>query len=131
MNRPFGSLSSWQRPRSCGYRGAAVSVFDPITANLGAATLFHGGFPHRFEGRQFEDIDREDINGVRYLRELLAAGEAGGGYVEYMFDNPAVQGDEETGSPKVAYATGFRMRNRDPVFVVASGFYPDPGKANQ
>ena len=118
MNSPFGSLSSWQRLCSCGYRGATASVLDPIAANLGTATLF-------------EDIDREDINGVCYLRELLAAGEAGGGYVEYMFDNPEVQGDEETGSPKVAYATGFRMRNRDPVFVVVSGFYPDPGKADQ
>ena len=62
---------------------------------------------------------------MRYLRELLAAGEAGGGYVEYMFDNPAVEGDEETGSPKIAYATGFRIPNRAPLYVVASGMYPD------
>ena len=70
------------------------------------------------------------MNGVRYLRELLAAGEAGGGYVEYLFDNPAVKGDEETGSRKIAYATGFRMPNRDQTFVVASGFYPDPETAD-
>lgn len=48
-----------------------------------------------------------------------------------MFDNPAVQGDEETGSPKIAYATGFRMPSRDQVFVVASGFYPDPGTSER
>ena len=83
------------------------------------------GFPFRFEGRQFEDMDREDVNGVRYLRELLAAGEAGDGYLEYMFDNPAVEGDEETGSRKIAYATGFRLPGQEQVFVVASGFYPD------
>ena len=88
-------------------------------------TLFHGGFPLRFEGRQFEDIDREDANGVRYLRELLAAGEAGGGFVEYLFDNPAVEGDEELGSRKIAYATGYRRPDSDTTFVVASGFYPD------
>ena len=41
-------------------------------------TIYHAGFPLRFEGRQFEDIDREDANGVRYLRELLAGGEAAG-----------------------------------------------------
>ncbi|MYH63051.1 hypothetical protein F4009_12680 [Candidatus Poribacteria bacterium] len=70
---------------------------------------FHGGFPLRFEGRQFEYLDREDVNGVRYLRELLAAGEAGGGYVEYMFDNPAIESDEEFGSRKIAYATGFLL----------------------
>ena len=88
-------------------------------------TIFHGGFPLRFEGRQFEDIDRQDANGVRYLRELLAAGETGGGFVEYLFDNPAVVGDEETGSPKIAYATGFRRPGSETVFVVASGYYPD------
>ena len=89
-------------------------------------TLFHGAQPVRFEGRKFEDIERQDIHGVPYLRELLAAGEAGGGFVEYMFDNPAIEGDEETGSPKVAYATGFTLPGRDSVFVVISGFYPDP-----
>ena len=29
--------------------------------------------------------------------ELLAAAEQGGGFVENVFDNPAVEGDEETG----------------------------------
>ncbi|MDE0580372.1 MAG: cache domain-containing protein [bacterium] len=87
-------------------------------------TLFHGAFPVRFEGRQFEDIDRRDVNGVAYIREVLAAGEAGGGYVEYMFDNPEVEGDEEFGSPKVGYASGFRLPGQEQVFVVGSGFYP-------
>ena len=41
-----------------------------------------------------------------------------------MFDNPAVEGLEETGSPKIAYATGFRLPDRDQVFVVASGIHP-------
>ena len=104
------------------WKSGSVYVFVISTEGY---TLFHGGFPFRFEGRQFEDIDREDVNGVRYLRELLAAGKAGGGYVEYMFDNPAVEGDEEIGSPKIAYATGFRIPGRDQVFVVASGFYPE------
>ncbi len=104
------------------WKSGSVYVFVISTDGY---TLFHGGFPLRFEGRQFEDMDREDINGVRYLRELLAAGEAGGGFVEYMFDNPAIEGDEEIGSPKIAYATGFRIPGRDQVFVVASGFYPD------
>lgn len=45
--------------------------------------------------------------------------------VEYMFDNPAVEGDEETGLTKVAYATGYRLPGRDQVFVVGSGMYPD------
>ena len=120
--RDLGNTKNALRQEGGDWKAGSVYVFVISTE---AYTLFHGGFPLRFEGRQFEDIDRQDVNGVRYLRELLAAGEAGGGYVEYMFDNPAVEGDEETGSPKVAYATGFRLPGRDPVFVVASGFYPD------
>ena len=104
------------------WKSGEVYVFVVSTDGY---TLFHGGFPLRFEGRQFEDIDRQDANGVRYLRELLAAGEAGGGFVEYLFDNPAVEGDEKTGSPKIAYATGYRRPGSETIFVVASGFYPD------
>lgn len=87
--------------------------------------LYHGSQLRQYESRQFEDKDGQDVNGVRLIKELLAAGEAGGGYVEYMFDNPAVEGDEETGSPKVAYATGYHLPGRDQVFVVGSGMYPD------
>ena len=106
------------------WKSGSVYVFVISTEGY---TLFHGAQPGRFEGRGFEDIDRQDVNGVSYLRELLAAGDAGGGYVEYMFDNPAVEGDEETGSPKIAYATGFRLPDRDQVFVVASGIHPPIG----
>ncbi|MCY4354031.1 MAG: cache domain-containing protein [Truepera sp.] len=119
--RELGNTKNALRQEGGDWKSGAVYVFVISTDGY---TLFHGGFPLRFEGLQFEDIDRQDINGVRYLRELLAAGEAGGGYVEYMFDNPAVEGDEETGSPKIAYATGFRLPGRDQVFVVTSGIYP-------
>ena len=105
------------------WKSGAVYVFVISTDGY---TLFHGAQPVRFEGRKFEDIERQDVNGVPYLKELLAAGEAGGGFVEYMFDNPAIEGDEETGSAKIAYATGFTLPDRDSVFVVVSGFYPDP-----
>lgn len=120
--RDLGNAKNALRQEGGDWKAGSVYVFVLSTDGY---TLFHGGQPLRFEGRRFEDIDRQDVNGVRYLRELLAAGEAGGGYVEYMFDNPAVEGDEETGSPKIAYATGFRLPGRDQVFVVASGLYPD------
>lgn len=126
--RDLGNTKNALRQEGGDWKAGSVYVFVISTE---AYTLFHGGFPLRFEGRQFEDIDREDVNGVRYLRELLAAGAVGGGYVEYMFNNPAVHGDEKTGSPKIAYATGFRMPNRDQVFVVASGFYPDAKKSDR
>jgi signal transduction histidine kinase len=72
-------------------------------------------FAHHLDGIQFfhavtpetEGLDRsniEDVNGVKLIQEILAAATAGGGYVEYRWPNPVVEGDEDTGSPKVSYA---------------------------
>ncbi|MYF77154.1 MAG: hypothetical protein F4174_07475 [Acidobacteria bacterium] len=76
-----------------------------------------------------EKLDRsevEDLNGVKINQELRAAAQAGGGYVEYWYDNPAVEGDEETGSPKVAYATVLTIGSTPLIF--GSGIYPEqPG----
>ena len=96
-------------------------------------TLFHGTQPAKFEGIDlvcdecmgFFNPERQDVNGVHYLKEIMAAGEAGGGFVEYMFDNPSIEGDEESGSRKVAYATGFTAPGTNELIIVASGFYPD------
>ena len=70
-------------------------------------------FAHHLDGIQFfhavtpetEGLDRselEDVNGVKFLQEILAAVASGGGYVEYRWPNPEVEGDEDTGSPKVS-----------------------------
>ncbi len=76
-----------------------------------------------------EELDRsevEDLNGVKINQELRAAAQAGGGYVEYWYDNPAFEGDEETGSPKVAYATVLTIGSTPLIF--GSGIYPEqPG----
>ena len=82
--------------------------------------VFHGANPSLENMNIFDD---QDLNGVYYTRELIQAAQAGGGYVEYYFDNPAVAGDEELGSPKVSYAEtvvvdGMRL-------VIGSGFYFD------
>ena len=72
-------------------------------------------FAHHLDGIQFfhaltpetEGLDRSelvDVNGVKFLQEILAAVADGGGYVEYRWPNPEVEGDEDTGSPKVSYA---------------------------
>lgn len=119
--RELGNTKTAFREDGGDWKSGEIYIF---VASTDGYTLFHGGFPVRFEGRQFEDIDRRDVNGVQYIREVLAAGVAGGGYVEYMFDNPAVEGDEEFGSPKVTYATGFQLPGQEQVFVVGSGFYP-------
>ncbi len=72
------------------------------------------------------DLEMEDRNGVKFIREIMPVGVAGGGYVEYYWDNPAVEGDEVTGSRKIGYAEGFRLREGGQVFIVGSGIYaPD------
>ena len=66
--------------------------------------------------------DSEDLNGVKYTQELIAAAEGGGGFVEYLFDNPDVEGDEEDGSPKVGYAELLTFGDKS--LMIGSGFYP-------
>ena len=82
--------------------------------------IFHGANPD-LEGVNMWDL--EDANGVKYTQDLIAAAAEGGGFVEYLFDNPAVEGDEETGSPKVGYAFPYSAFGQD--VVVGSGFYPE------
>ena len=66
--------------------------------------------------------DSEDLNGVKYTQELIAAAEMGGGFVEYLFDNPDVEGDEQDGSPKVGYAELLTFGENS--LMIGSGFYP-------
>ena len=93
-----------------------------------AQTMELVNFFHAFRPG-IEELDRsevEDLNGVKINQELRAAAQAGGGYVEYWYDNPAFEGDEETGSPKVAYATVLTIGSVPLIF--GSGIYPEqPG----
>lgn len=82
--------------------------------------IFHGANPD-LEGVNLWDL--EDANGVKYTQELIAAAAEGGGFVEYLFDNPAIEGDEETGSTKVGYAVPYSAFGQD--VIVGSGFYPE------
>ena len=80
---------------------------------------FHGASMDR-EGTDL--YDSPDKNGVYYARDLIAEAAMGGGFVEYHFDNPDVEGDEEEGSLKVGYAKELNLD--DGKFVIGSGFYP-------
>ena len=87
--------------------------------NTQGVMRFHGA-NQSLEGRSL--YDNRDTNGVYYVRELIAAAQAGGDFVEYLFDHPDVMGDEEEGSPKVGYAelpnlSGERL-------IIGSGYYP-------
>ena len=88
-----------------------------------AYVLFHGADAWR-EGRFGETF--VDINGTRFVEQLIAAAQAGGGFVEYFWDDPTVEGDEDTGSPKVSYALSFTSDYDfypGEEFIVGAGFY--------
>ena len=67
-------------------------------------------------------LDFEDINGLKVVQELIKAARAGGGYVEYYYNDPAIIGDEDTGSPKISYAKSFTARGGREI-VVGAGIY--------
>ena len=88
----------------------------------GGVTLFHGSEPYR-EG-QTTDMTRTDSQGVRFAEELIGgARREGRKFLRYHYDNPAIQGDEETGSPKLGYAVSFAAPNTDQKGVIGSGIY--------
>ena len=80
--------------------------------------ILHGDDPD-LEGQDL--IDLEDANGVKIVQELIAAAAEGGGYVEYLWPDPQIEGD--TGSPKVSYAIPYSALGQD--FVLGSGFFPE------
>ena len=85
--------------------------------------IFHGADPWR-EGRTV--LDNTDFQGRTFVRDVIAAAQGGGGFVEYFWDDPTVDGDEDTGTPKVSYAVS--VNSNLPVFqgiefIVGAGFY--------
>ena len=83
-----------------------TGFFHPVDKSLEGQDLLH----------------LEDVNGVKISEEFLAAVAAGGGFVEYRWPNPEVEGDEETGSPKVGYAVPLDIGDLE--LLVGAGFYP-------
>ena len=72
--------------RSDEWKEGSIYIF--ITGYDGTS-FFHGAVPAR-EGTN--NIDQEDSNGVMVVQELIAAAKSGGGFVEYLWDNPAIEG---------------------------------------
>ena len=88
----------------------------------GGVTLFHGSEPYR-EGNP-TDMVRTDSQGIKIAEELIGgARREGRKFLRYHYDNPAIEGDEETGSPKFGYAVSFQIPNSDQKGVVGSGIY--------
>ena len=90
----------------------------------GGVTLFHGSEPWR-EGKP-TDMWRTDSQGIQIAQELIVgARREGRRFLRYHYDNPAIEGDEETGSPKLGYAVSFPVPNTDQRGVIGSGIYLD------
>ena len=90
----------------------------------GGVTLFHGSEPYR-EGKP-TDMVRTDSKGIKIAEELIGgARREGRKFLRYHYDNPAIEGDEDTGSPKLGYAVSFSVPNTDQKGVIGSGIYLD------
>ena len=101
----FGRVNEWKavlREDGGHFRSGPIYLFAFTTEGV---VFFHGADPWR-EGRQV--LDNTDFQGRPFVREVIATAQAGGGFVEYFWDDPTVQGDEDTGTPKVSYAVSFK-----------------------
>lgn len=82
-------------------------------------SFFHATTPER-EGTN--NIDLEDSNGVQVTRENIAAAQAGGGFVHYLWDNPAIEGADQ--SPKVSYVVPIEIDGAS--YYLGAGLYIEP-----
>ncbi|MCY4074100.1 MAG: cache domain-containing protein [Acidobacteria bacterium] len=89
------------------------------TSNTRGVIRFHGA---RTDLEGVDLYNDRDKTGKLYVRELIRAAEAGGGFVEYYFDNPAVAGDEDEGSLKVGYVKMLDIGGEKR--FLGSGIYP-------
>ena len=109
-------LASFETFRSEGeWKSGSIYLF---VSDLQGNMLFHGADPS-LEGQNL--IDLEDLNGVKVTQELLAQVANGGGFVEYLWDDPTIEGDEDRSSPKVGYAAPLSILGQE--FAIGAGFY--------
>ena len=86
-------------------------------------SFFHGAKPER-EG--VNSIDQEDSNGVKVIQQNIAAAQAGGGFTEYLWDNPAIEGEDE--SPKVSYVAPIEIEGAS--YYIGAGLYLTEDQTN-
>lgn len=79
--------------------------------------FFH---PVRPERQGVNNIDQEDANGLKFVRQAIDIAKAGGGFSEYFWDNPAIEGEDE--SLKVAYIAPIEIDGVG--LFMGAGFHP-------
>ncbi len=94
------------------------SLFLSILLDNGTF-LLHGG-DQRIENQYLIDI--EDDRGKKIIREILAAAEREGDFVEYYWDDPSVDGDE---GPRLAYAVGYVSGLSGNMLTLVGGYHQD------
>ncbi len=102
------------------WRHGPIYIF--ITSFDGTG-FFHATQPER-EG--VNNIDSEDSNGVKIVQQNIAAAQAGGGFTEYLFDNPAIAGEDE--STKVSYVAPIEIDGAS--YYIGAGLYIDSEQTN-
>ena len=95
------------------WRHGPIYIF--ITSFDGTS-FFHATIPSR-EGTN--NIDLEDSNGVKITQQNIAAAQAGGGFTEYLWDNPAIAGEDE--SPKISYVAPIEIDGAS--YYIGAGLY--------
>lgn len=81
-------------------------------------SFFHAAKPER-EGTN--NIDLADSNGTKVTQQNIAAAQAGGGFTEYLWDNPAIEGEDE--SAKVSYVSAIEIEGA--TYYIGAGLYLD------
>ena len=71
--------------------------------------------PNKPQNRGKNMIDLQDINGKYMLKELIEEAKNGGGYIQYVWDNPA----NDVLSQKISYANTFKPWN----WLIGTGVY--------
>ena len=136
----FERANEWKqvlREEGGHFRSGAIYLFMFTTEGY---VIFHGADAWR-EG--LLQINVQDFEGRFIIQEMIEIAQAGGGFIRYYWDDPSIQGDENTGTPKTSYVLS--LTNTLPVyqgveFVIGAGFYgnvsvsderdllpPDPG----
>ena len=98
------------------WRHGPIYIF---ISDYDGTSIFHGANSER-EGTN--NLDQEDSFGVKVVRQNIEAAKAGGGFVEYHWDNPAIEGEDE--SPKVSYIAPIEIGGVSA--YIGAGVYVDP-----